>query len=653
MAATTKNIFVFVACGSSEHIDVLQYSISALKKFSRAEIVVLTDTSRNEKKIIHSSIVDVHTPENFCHHQASIFLKTSAHKYLPPGNLYCYLDADVIALNEKVDEIFKQYIPPVIFAKDHCLMDRFSPSAIKCNCAEQYEKWSEELKYLLFKYKDRPRKPENIEKKNLLLKKFKDIKKNKIEYAITTFRFWITRSVFQLDEDTFYDKEKFVWYDKSGDPLIYERDVENPVDIIENTTNFRNSRTDKNSWTLNGKNVFDCRCNHLQKQIKKTFNIRITKPEWQHWNGGVFLFNELSHNFLNAWHEMTLRIFNVPEWKTRDQGTLIATAWQFDLENHPTLPTSFNLIADYHQRNLNHLGNLTFKYENYTDVINPNFIHVYHHWGDRNWDVWNEVEKTTDIALTTEPIVVNSCWFGNSLGEMELLTINSYVDNGHIFRLWTYNDVTQPLPNGVVIGNASEIIDREQLFALAGKDTHPQQNTKYLWLAKIFQFKFLYEKGGWWTDMDVTCLKKMQFKRPYFFKSHHHSKVTTDVIKCPPKTEFPARCYDDIVRQLQLAPGDIFSVNRILRKHITELDLGSYIEHDVSNHDRWEETESYLTCVRPIPIGWNFIHWQITEWGNQKLYYLSNLENSVLGKLMKQYSADNSSLHQGIEGGMR
>jgi hypothetical protein len=48
--------------------------------------------------------------------------------------------------------------------------------------------------------------------------------------------------------------------------------------------------------------------------------------DWQHWNGGVFLFDDSSVEFLSSWHEKTvMRIFDLPNWKTRDQGTLIAT----------------------------------------------------------------------------------------------------------------------------------------------------------------------------------------------------------------------------------------------------------------------------------------------------------------------------------------
>ncbi|MCW5906341.1 MAG: hypothetical protein KIS94_00640 [Chitinophagales bacterium] len=403
MKSGVENVFVFVVCGSVEHIDALHFSIKALRNVSDAEIVVVTDTSRNEAAVQHPNLIDVKTPAHFTHHQASIFLKTGLHKYLPVGNLYCYLDTDVIALDEKVNEIFAQFNSPITFAKDHCLMDRFSPSAISCNCKKEFDEWEAELKALFVRYKDLSRIPEDKEKKERLLKKFEEIKKDKLHYAFTSVRFWLTRKTFRFDDDTFYDKENFVWHDKNYRPIIFEKDVGGAIEAIEQSTTYRCNRENTRIWTRNGKNVFDCRCNHLQEQIEKDFGIVISEPEWQHWNGGVFLFNEKSIPFLNAWHNKTIRIFGLPNWKTRDQGTLIATAWEFGLQHAHILPVEFNLIADYEHRHMTHLGNLQFTFGENTDILCPHFVHVYHHWGDKSWDVWNAIEQKTGINFSPSP----------------------------------------------------------------------------------------------------------------------------------------------------------------------------------------------------------------------------------------------------------
>jgi hypothetical protein len=135
-----------VVCGGEEHIATLNYSLEALRKFSLSAIIVVTDINRNAIPIAHDHLVDVQTPAHLNHHQASIWLKTSLHRYLPEGPTYCYLDTDVVALAADVDEIFTNYSAPITFALDNCRMDKFSPSATHCSCIQQFAKWEKELK---------------------------------------------------------------------------------------------------------------------------------------------------------------------------------------------------------------------------------------------------------------------------------------------------------------------------------------------------------------------------------------------------------------------------------------------------------------------------------------------------------------------------
>jgi hypothetical protein len=391
----SKNVFVFVVCGAREHIDTLHYSLQALSKYSQNGIIVVTDLSRNEIPVTHSNVIDVKTPSGYNHHQASIYLKTGLHKFLPSGNNYCYLDTDVVAVRQGVDSIFAGFIAPVTFAPDHCVLSQFSPSAINCNCQKQFEQWQSELKQLFSEHKDIIREPENIDKKNRLLLQLEERKKNKLAYWWLSLRFNLSRKMFKLDEDTFLDKINHVWIDKNGAPVLYERHVPAVVDVIESKSPFR--APDRITWTREGKNVFDCRCTHLTQQILKTFDVDVTDNNWQHWNGGVFLFNDTSHLFLEKWHQHTLRIFTLPEWKTRDQGTLIATVWQLGLQQHPTLSQRYNLIADYGHKGIKHTGGLRFLLSDNDEEIKPYFVHVYHHWADKTWDVWQEVEKATGI----------------------------------------------------------------------------------------------------------------------------------------------------------------------------------------------------------------------------------------------------------------
>ena len=138
-----------------------------------------------------------------------------------------------------------------------------------------------------------------------------------------------------------------------------------------------------------GEDIWYDECNHLTEYINNTFNIDVRTKNWQHWNGGVFLFNDSSHDFLDAWHKKTMHIFSLPQWKTRDQGTLIATAWEFGLNNHQTLSKQYNFIADYYNNGvkINPQENVITD-DGFITSYKPTLVHVYHHWMDYSWPIW-------------------------------------------------------------------------------------------------------------------------------------------------------------------------------------------------------------------------------------------------------------------------
>jgi hypothetical protein len=637
MSAGRENIYVFVVCGSREHLDTLHYSIDALTRVSTKKILVVTDSTRNEIPIVHPAIIDAQTPAEYNHHQASIYLKTGLHKFLPKGNLYCYLDTDVVAVRTRVDEIFDNYVSPITFSPDHCVADQFSPSAVNCNCAKEFAAWEKELKQLFIKYKDLIREPENEEKKERLLKLLEEAKKDKLGYKLLSLRFNMARKIFKLDSDTFLNKKEHYWHDKGGAPILYEIGVQSSVEIIESTTPYR-CQTDQNGiWTRDGKNVFDARCLHLKEAVKATFGIEVKDNHWQHWNGGVFLFDDDSHAFLDSWHEKTMKIFTLPEWKTRDQGTLIATVWEFGLQDHPLLSRRFNLIADYLHLNIEHMGDLVFELKNEQIEIKPEFVHVYHHWADKRWDVWQAVEKATGIEIDPDSQTINALWIGKTLSKLELLTINSFLVLGYRFRLWIYEPLETALPAGILIGDANEIVPKEKVFSYRNKNTFGHGKGSYAGFSDIFRYKLLYEKGGWWVDMDVTCLKPLDFDQPYYFRNHHDLKVVGNVMRCPKHSELMKRCYEEAIEEVTEHNTDWHKPINILNENIAKLQLEKYIRKDVSNEDKWDITSRYIWGEDTLPDTWYFIHWQNEEWRMKKVNRNDFYYKSALAGLMREH----------------
>jgi hypothetical protein len=389
-----KNVFVFVVCGAKEHIDTLHYSLAALKKFTRNTIVVLTDTARNEAPILHDEVVDVKTPEEYNHHQASIFLKTGIHLFLEKGNTYCYLDTDVIALSATCDEVFKHRQGIINFAPDHCKMQSFSGYAVNCGCIQKWKSWNKDLDELLGMY-DVVREKNNVqllEKRRLLFRRLDQIKADRYIYFKHALKFLFSPVLFRLEDDLYYHRWKRQWQDKSG-TLLY-KDNQNVFRLVQRHSHFVWNKM-KQKWLAEGiYDVYNMRCNHLKEQIFNTFSITVEEPNWQHWNGGLFLFDDQSHAFLSAWHQKTMQIFNDSAWKTRDQGTLIATAWEFGLQDQKLLSKRFNFIADFYNHSLevdaskNRISDDFFK-----TSYSPVFVHVFHHFGTKGWDVWDWIEN--------------------------------------------------------------------------------------------------------------------------------------------------------------------------------------------------------------------------------------------------------------------
>ncbi len=386
-----KKVFVFVVCGATEHIETLHLSLTYLKKYSSKEIWVLTDSTRNELPINHHKVIDVKTPDAYNHHQASIYLKTGIHLFLPKGNTYCYLDTDVVAVSSACDDIFNEFLAPIRFAPDHCKVRKFSSYAVNCNCLknrkadrDKFEQFMRDVNGVTIT------SPHLLEMGKKLQFEFDQLKTQWVIKIITAIRFFLSRHIFKLNEEFYFNKITRTWHIATGEVVMYDVDVEK----MQKATGLVYHKWTKKWTNKQGEDIWFDECNHLVEYINDTFSIEVKDKNWQHWNGGVFLFNDSSHEFLQAWHNKTMHIFTLPNWKTRDQGTLIATAWEFGLNNHPLLSKKFNFIADYNNNGVQ----IDAQKELITDdgfktVYQPALVHVYHHWEDNTWPIWQWIAK--------------------------------------------------------------------------------------------------------------------------------------------------------------------------------------------------------------------------------------------------------------------
>ncbi len=390
MSAAKDKAFVFVVCGSADHINTLNFSIKALKKFSRYPIIVITDSKRNATSIEHDYIIDVSTPVSYTHHEASIWLKTSLHKILPSNKLYTYLDSDVIALNSNCNNIFTFFDPPITFALDHITASYFSPYAVHCSCIEKHYSDKKDFELAIKKATQHKNFPANYSNPyyRILLRTLHEITLSKTAY----FKFLIKLPFSLFKPVKISNEVKVSIHNKEW---IISEDYTYPIILLHRKAIRQNGYSfsyQSRQWKkIDEKRLIQANeCTHLHEAIRKKFGI-IIPANYQHWNGGVFLFDKSSADFMQQWHENTLSIFNDKYWKTRDQATLIVTAFQKGLEHHTTLPENFNFIADFYQTDIYPHPTRPSAFFKKSKIIEPSFIHIYHQWQNDEWDVWQRV----------------------------------------------------------------------------------------------------------------------------------------------------------------------------------------------------------------------------------------------------------------------
>ena len=433
--------YVLVACGEAVHTRTLQYALRQLRAFSDKQVWVVTDQRRNQEAIDHPLLIDITTPTDLTHHQAAIYLKTSLYRYLDMQHLYCYLDTDVLAVRKGIDDIFDCFRAPVSFCTDHCRMPAFSPACIFNPGTEdliQKQQALELLRQQLVDVEDR-----QVQKAGPHFQKIRQIRETfnqqrpahsssmshqqswksnarllfhkiifhwlrltslllplssnarqllfeKVHHVVfgTPFSF----QVYARQHGYEYHPQQGRWYDQQGNCLYEENSL---IKAIEGMSEFRWDIRQACWRDAAGNNISTPESDLLRQLIAQKFGVEVEEANWQHWNGGVFMFDHHAIPFLEQWHRWTLEIFADPVWKTRDQGTLIACSWYFGLQHHPTLPIEYNFLADYHNPTLVYKGDLCFAYTHkHNRYHRPYFLHIYHHFGDSNWAVWQDVERS-------------------------------------------------------------------------------------------------------------------------------------------------------------------------------------------------------------------------------------------------------------------
>ncbi|MBL0720319.1 hypothetical protein JI742_10510 [Piscinibacter sp. Jin2] len=243
--------------------------------------------------------------------------------------------------------------------------------------------------------------------------------------------------------------------------------------------------------------------------------------------------------------------------------------------------------------------------------------------------------------MKADNLVVHGMWIGTHLSPIELLTMQSYLAHGHQFVLWHYDVLTQDLPPGVVRRDASEIIPREQVFNYKHRNQWGHGKGSYAGFSDIFRYKLLHEVGGWWSDMDVTCLRPLDIDTEYAFREHDVLPVVGNVMKAPKGSELMRHCHERAMACVDADNTNWLLPIEILNEGIRQFGLTKYIRRDFSNLDRWDVVVEYGQGMPKFHPDWHVFHWMNEEWRTRGIDKQSCLKRSRLQQLYRQYAVQN------------
>jgi hypothetical protein len=100
---------------------------------------------------------------------------------------------------------------------------------------------------------------------------------------------------------------------------------------------------------------------------------------------------------------------------------------------------------------------------------------------------------------------VHSLWVGPKLSAIQWACMNSFVRTGHNFFVYT-DDVNRKLPQGVVALGLPDYLPKTPWRFGPRAGTNSGSLAAF---ADLVRVEHLCRQGGWWTDLDVICLRRL------------------------------------------------------------------------------------------------------------------------------------------------
>ncbi|MEX0279136.1 MAG: hypothetical protein AB3N19_16565 [Ruegeria sp.] len=121
---------------------------------------------------------------------------------------------------------------------------------------------------------------------------------------------------------------------------------------------------------------------------------------------------------------------------------------------------------------------------------------------------------------------VASFWYGSDLSWLEELCIQSFLDRGHRFVLYTAHPVNR-VPSAVVVRSASEILWPAP-FDLKGNNRQ-----RVAVFSDLFRLHMCQQTDFIWVDLDAYCVQPFDFTEPHVFGREVSGMYPNGVLRLP------------------------------------------------------------------------------------------------------------------------
>jgi len=168
--------------------------------------------------------------------------------------------------------------------------------------------------------------------------------------------------------------------------------------------------------------------------------------------------------------------------------------------------------------------------------------------------------------------LIQALWIGPRLSVLERLSLTSFLRHGHAVHLYAYGE-PEGVPDGVEIRDAAEILPASRIFRY-------RETGSFAGFANFFRYKLLLQKGGWYVDSDVVCLRPFDFPTPYVFAYEPGDttpNVCNAIIKTPRASRIMRRAWRACRRAVpaQLRWGETGS--ELMTRELNQCSLLGYV----------------------------------------------------------------------------